>query len=149
VNFQWTVFAAIGVILSACYMLWLYQRIFFGRMPGQTAEADHGHGGHGNPPSHSHDHGHDHPHDHTHDHEHSHEHSHDHWHMPDLSVREWAAILPLVVLMVWMGMGPQTFLPSIGTATAKTLEQSKANVEYKVKSPPIKIQPVQEASNAR
>ncbi len=29
-NFTWTVFAAIGVILSACYMLWLYQRVFFG-----------------------------------------------------------------------------------------------------------------------
>ena len=27
---DWAVFAAIGVILSACYMLWLYQRVFFG-----------------------------------------------------------------------------------------------------------------------
>ncbi|MEQ1947173.1 MAG: NADH-quinone oxidoreductase subunit M [Bryobacteraceae bacterium] len=30
-NFAWVVFAAIGVILSACYMLWLYQRTFYGR----------------------------------------------------------------------------------------------------------------------
>lgn len=30
-NFTWTVFAAIGVILSACYMLWLYQRTFYGK----------------------------------------------------------------------------------------------------------------------
>jgi NADH-quinone oxidoreductase subunit M len=30
-NFTWVVFAAIGVILSACYMLWLYQRTFYGR----------------------------------------------------------------------------------------------------------------------
>src|SRR5262249_45824374 len=29
-NFKWAVFAAIGVILSACYMLWLYQRVFCG-----------------------------------------------------------------------------------------------------------------------
>jgi NADH-quinone oxidoreductase subunit M len=29
-DFKWAVFAAIGVILSACYMLWLYQRVFFG-----------------------------------------------------------------------------------------------------------------------
>ena len=29
-NFRWAVFAAIGVILSACYLLWLYQRTFFG-----------------------------------------------------------------------------------------------------------------------
>ena len=154
VNFQWTVFAAIGVILSACYMLWLYQRVFFGRMPGEIAQAA-GHG-HGHPSAvpvahgHSHDHEHDHPHTHDHAHDHEHHHDHDHWHMPDLSGREWAAILPLIILMVWMGMAPQTFLPSIGTATAKTLEQSKANVEYQVKSPQMKIRPaVQEASNAR
>jgi NADH-quinone oxidoreductase subunit M len=35
VNFRWTVFAALGVILSAVYMLWLYQRVFFGEA-GET-----------------------------------------------------------------------------------------------------------------
>ncbi|MGH9557804.1 MAG: complex I subunit 4 family protein, partial [Bryobacteraceae bacterium] len=30
-DFTWTAFAAIGVILSACYLLWLYQRIFYGK----------------------------------------------------------------------------------------------------------------------
>ena len=35
VNFRWTVFAALGVILSACYMLWLYQRVFFGKTPAR------------------------------------------------------------------------------------------------------------------
>ena len=30
VNIWWAVFAGLGVILSACYMLWLYQRAFFG-----------------------------------------------------------------------------------------------------------------------
>ncbi|HPQ17138.1 MAG TPA: NADH-quinone oxidoreductase subunit M, partial [Bryobacteraceae bacterium] len=30
VNFRWAVFAAIGVILAACYMLWMYQRVFYG-----------------------------------------------------------------------------------------------------------------------
>ena len=30
-TFTWTVFAALGVILSACYMLWLYRRAFFGK----------------------------------------------------------------------------------------------------------------------
>jgi NADH-quinone oxidoreductase subunit M len=30
-NFAWTAFAAVGVILSACYMLWLYQRAFYGK----------------------------------------------------------------------------------------------------------------------
>jgi NADH-quinone oxidoreductase subunit M len=31
VNMHWTVFAALGPILSACYMLWMYQRVFFGK----------------------------------------------------------------------------------------------------------------------
>ena len=30
-NFTWAVFAALGVIFSACYMLWLYQRTFYGK----------------------------------------------------------------------------------------------------------------------
>src|ERR1700679_287145 len=29
-HFIWSIFAALGVILSACYMLWMYQRVFFG-----------------------------------------------------------------------------------------------------------------------
>ena len=31
-NFTWTVFASLGVILSACYMLWMYQRVFYGEV---------------------------------------------------------------------------------------------------------------------
>ena len=32
-NFTWAIFAATGVILSACYMLWLYQRPFTAGRP--------------------------------------------------------------------------------------------------------------------
>ena len=147
VNFQWTVFAAIGVILSACYMLWMYQRTFFGRMPGQTADAGHSHGGHDDHGD-THSHG---PAGHSHEDD-AHGDDHTHWHMPDLSPREWAAILPLLVLMVWMGMGSQSFLPSIGVATARTLQQSKSNIEYQVKIPaaaPQQTAPVTEIANAR
>jgi NADH-quinone oxidoreductase subunit M len=83
-NFGWAVFAAVGVILSACYMLWLYQRMFFGRA---TESLSH--------------------------------------HMPDLSSREWAVIVPLVILMVWMGSFAQSFLPSITVQNAAILEQTK------------------------
>ena len=51
-------------------------------------------------------------------------------------MREWAAIVPMIVLMVWMGVAPQTFLPSIGASDARTLEHSKVNVEIQVKNPP-------------
>jgi len=40
-NFRWAVFAAIGVILSACYMLWLYQRVFYGDTPDTVASHMH------------------------------------------------------------------------------------------------------------
>ena len=35
-NFTWAVWAAVGVILSAIYMLWLYQRTFLGKTTSDT-----------------------------------------------------------------------------------------------------------------
>jgi NADH-quinone oxidoreductase subunit M len=32
VHWSWASWAAVGVILSACYLLWSYQRVFFGEM---------------------------------------------------------------------------------------------------------------------
>jgi NADH-quinone oxidoreductase subunit M len=92
-NFRWAVFAALGVILSACYMLWLYQRAFFGEATDDLRA-----------------------------------------HMPDINRRELAAILPLIVLMVWMGTATTTFLPSISASNAKALERSTVNVEFRVDS---------------
>jgi NADH-quinone oxidoreductase subunit M len=158
-NFQWAVFAAVGVILSACYMLWLYQRTFFGRAPGMSEAAGHGHGhAHaGDSPMHDPDtvaqavateHGdalpegavHSHPHAHTgggvHSHPHEHGSPHTHWHMPDMNAREWAAILPLLVLMVWMGMAAQTFLVSISASNANILSLTKGSMEQQVQTRP-------------
>ena len=84
VNFGWAVFASFGVIFSACYMLWLYQRVFFGRASEGVLH-----------------------------------------HMEDLAPREWAAILPLLALMVWMGVYTQTFMPPISAQNARILEQTK------------------------
>jgi len=92
VNFRWAIYAAIGVILSACYMLWLYQRAFF----GEASEAVKSR-------------------------------------VNDLNLREWAAILPLLVLMVWMGTATQTFLPPISAANARILRQTQQNVDFHVR----------------
>jgi NADH-quinone oxidoreductase subunit M len=139
-SFQWAVFAAIGVILSACYMLWMYQRTFFGRAPGMVETSGHGHG-HGDDNAHAHG---------AHDPDtvaqadpHASQ-EHSGMHMPDLNGREWAAILPLVVLMIWMGVAAQTFLPSIGASNASFLAATKGSVEQQVKT-----QPAQETANAR
>ena len=34
-HWQWATWAALGVILSACYLLWSYQRVFFGEVTGE------------------------------------------------------------------------------------------------------------------
>jgi NADH-quinone oxidoreductase subunit M len=34
-HWQWSAWAATGVILSACYLLWSYQRVFFGELTGE------------------------------------------------------------------------------------------------------------------
>jgi NADH-quinone oxidoreductase subunit M len=80
-NFNWAIAAATGPILSACYLLWLYQRVIFGK-PSESV---------------------------TH-------------HVTDLTGREWAAILPLIALMFWLGSFPQTFMPAITTQNAVILQ---------------------------
>ncbi len=108
VNFRWTVFAATGVILSAVYMLWMYQRAFFGEA-GPTVR--------------------------------------DHLH--DLDRREWAAMLPLLLMMVWMGTATQTFLPSISASNRRTIEQSQVKVEFQVQARPPADGPGKEWYDAR
>jgi NADH-quinone oxidoreductase subunit M len=95
VNFRWTVFAALGIILAACYMLWMYQKAFHGETP-EAVRA----------------------------------------HVYDLRPREWAAILPLILLMVWMGTVTRTFFPPISASSAQILEQTKVNAEFLVQNQP-------------
>src|SRR6202030_3095245 len=96
VNFRWAVFAAIGVILSACYMLWLYQRLFFG-----PASEDLTH------------------------------------HMPDLNLREYVIIVPLIVLMLWMGTFTQSFIPPISASNSVLLGPIDARRDVHVlRAPP-------------
>jgi NADH-quinone oxidoreductase subunit M len=71
--FRWdarfVVVAGLGVILSAVYMLWMFQRVFYGEV--------------------------------TNDHNRA---------MPDLSLREWAIVGPLVAMAIVMGVVPNLFL---------------------------------------
>jgi NADH-quinone oxidoreductase subunit M len=129
------------VILSAWYMMWLFQRIVFGRRPGEAPDpgdnaltdeeramlTDHGHG---------HGHGHampavsggsvDEPEEHLHS-EHRPDADDDHGHglnipMPDLSGREMWTLVPLVILTVLMGVYPQLFM-DLMTATFEAILQ--------------------------
>ena len=71
-----SVLAVFGVVLGAWYMLWLFQRVFFG--PLREPDVEH-HGVEEEP-------------------------------IRDLSSREIASLLPVVVLIFWIGLQPSFFL---------------------------------------
>jgi NADH-quinone oxidoreductase subunit M len=71
-NPMWAGWAALGIILNAGYMLWLYQRMFFGNIENPKNEK-----------------------------------------LLDLSGREWAYMIPLVILSLWIGVYPKTFIDYI------------------------------------
>jgi NADH-quinone oxidoreductase subunit M len=54
--------------------------------------------------------------------------------LADITGRELAAALPLLVMMVWMGVYSQTFLPKISAATNRILEP----IELRVESAPLR-----------
>ncbi len=80
------VIAALGVILTAGYILWTMQRVFLGIHPSQLAH-DHGHGG-------GHDHGHSHG---------AGGHGHE---LYDITPREMLCAVPLLALCVLLGVYP-------------------------------------------
>jgi NADH-quinone oxidoreductase subunit M len=106
-NYTWTVWASLGAIFAACYMLWLYQRVFYGEVSEEVRHR-----------------------------------------IPDMKIREWAAVVPLILMMVWMGVYSQSFLPPVSQTTARMLEQTKVNVPTRV-AVPRKGGSVLEARNGR
>jgi len=107
-HFSWAVWAAIGVILSAAYMLWMYQRTFLGKTNTETQT------------------------------------------LRDLRFGEWIPLLPLILLMVWLGSYTQSFMPSITAATSHMLDQTSMGNEYRVTLPsPSPGTQVAEVNHAR
>jgi NADH-quinone oxidoreductase subunit M len=67
-KWQWGAWAVPGVILAAAYLLWLYQRVFFGTVTNPKNEKLH-----------------------------------------DLTPREVATFVPLIILAFWIGLYPKPF----------------------------------------
>jgi NADH-quinone oxidoreductase subunit M len=81
-------FAALGVILGALYMLHMTARVIFGPLKAPGLNGDHGHG-HG-----SHDAG--------------------HGELPqDLGGREIAILVPIAIVVLWLGVYPKTVIKSM------------------------------------
>jgi NADH-quinone oxidoreductase subunit M len=91
------VLAALGIILGAVYMLWLYQRMMFGDITHSENRK-----------------------------------------LTDLSGREIALMVPILILIFWIGIYPNTFLRKTDAASKHLLEQMRVNRELPVQmaSPP-------------
>jgi NADH-quinone oxidoreductase subunit M len=76
------VVAALGVILAAVYLLWMYQRVMFGEV---THEANK--------------------------------------HLLDLNIRELTVLVPIVLMIVWIGLYPQPFLTRLEVSTKAIVER--------------------------
>jgi NADH-quinone oxidoreductase subunit M len=97
-KFAWAAVAATGVILSACYMLWMFQRVVFGPITHEENER-----------------------------------------LGDLTFRERLVFAPLLLLIFWMGVGPQPFLDRMQPALDHTLELTRTRA---VQSAQMAGQPV-------
>jgi len=108
--FRWdprlAAFAATGVILSAVYMLWMFQRVNYGEVTNPKNEK-----------------------------------------LPDLTVREWAAVGPAVVMAIVMGVLPQFFLKPMESPVEGIIKQVHRQPSFarKVEPPtpppaPVKVE---------
>ncbi|MCU0512180.1 MAG: NADH-quinone oxidoreductase subunit M [Anaerolineae bacterium] len=105
-GFFFTLFATLGVIMAAVYILYMFQRVFMGdyKAPG-------GHDGHG------HGHGHD-------------AHSDDnplklHW-------NEVVVLIPILILIFWIGLQPGGFFDTMDAATNQLVAHVEAANETTV-----------------
>ena len=92
------IFAAIGIILGAVYMLWMYQRVMYGEI---TNDANR--------------------------------------HLKDMNGREIALMIPIVVLMFWIGIYPNTFLRKMDQSSAHLIEQMRTQRMLADSQAPINV----------
>jgi NADH-quinone oxidoreductase subunit M len=90
----WAAWAALGIILNAGYMLWLYQRMFFGHVDNPKNE-----------------------------------------NLPDMNGREWAYMLPLVVLSLWIGVYPKPFIEYIQRPVNAVVRQVRPTYQLQPGAP--------------
>lgn len=110
-----------GIIFGAWYMLQLVRNIMYGRLKEPLTE---GHGPNAAMAAHGAadaSHGHD-----PHAHPHGHAAPVFMTHHTDLNLRELAALVPLLVLIVWIGVAPQCFIKKMEPSIAQIVQGLEA-----------------------
>lgn len=107
-----------GIIFGAWYMLQLTRNIMYGRIKEPLTEG-HGHGAHAAHGAADASHGHA-------AHPHGHEAPVFATHHQDLNFRELAALVPLLVLIVWIGVSPQCFIKKMEPSIEKIVQGLEA-----------------------
>jgi NADH-quinone oxidoreductase subunit M len=117
-NWRWGAWAVPGVILAAAYLLWLYQRVFFGTVTNPKNEKLH-----------------------------------------DLTPREVATFVPLLILAFWIGLYPKPFFQILDQPVNHTIAmvrpdypQPGTNMNASAKpevTPPLSIAPLVQGSTAK
>jgi NADH-quinone oxidoreductase subunit M len=111
--------SVVGVVLGAWYMLWAVERVFFGASRQPPGMHEHAAGEHGHAAAAAADHG-----AHGHD-------GHGHGHAAaeptdDLRWYEWAALAPLALFVVWIGLFPAMFLGPSAAAVRSAMAPGAA-----------------------
>jgi NADH-quinone oxidoreductase subunit M len=88
-NVLYAVLASTGVILSACYMLWMFQRVMFNKLSNPENQK-----------------------------------------LKDLNKREWAILMPIVILIFWIGIYPKPLISRLDVSVNHLLTQ--VDEKYKV-----------------
>ena len=84
-SYVYAAFAVVGIVLGAAYMLWLFQRVFFGTLDNPKNEK-----------------------------------------LTDCNAREVLYLLPLIVLMFWIGLYPKPFLGRMEASVKKVVKMVNA-----------------------
>ncbi len=92
-NPWFVVLASTGVILAAVYILWMYQRVIFGKIVKPENQ-----------------------------------------NLPDLSKREIAVLVPVILFILWIGVYPNTFLRQSAASTKHIIMTVRAGVSPYVSS---------------
>jgi NADH-quinone oxidoreductase subunit M len=88
-NHWYAIFAATGVIFAAVYLLWMYQRVIFGKVANPANQG-----------------------------------------LKDLSKREIAVLVPVVIFIIWIGVYPGTFLKQSASISKQLITSMQSYVTH-------------------